>query len=146
MGHYVPLLEFDHYLDRYREITSLGVEGFDLSGTPPASSSIWHNLTRRCDASRNTSLDCVTCLAIPSCHGCAIWLTSISIRWTASPTTGTSIHCSEEWPKTNLVREQWDFMVRVAASLKNRIAPANVIVQRLAAFAPHTGQGGPLSN
>jgi TnpA family transposase len=32
----------------------------------------------------------------------------------------------------NLVREQWDFLVRVAASLKNRTAPANVIVQRLA--------------
>jgi TnpA family transposase len=34
--------------------------------------------------------------------------------------------------ETDLVREQWDFMVRVAASLKNRTAPANVIVQRLA--------------
>lgn len=33
---------------------------------------------------------------------------------------------------TDLVREQWDFLVRVAASLKNRTAPANVIVQRLA--------------
>jgi TnpA family transposase len=31
-----------------------------------------------------------------------------------------------------LIREQWDFLVRVAASLKNRTAPANVIVQRLA--------------
>lgn len=33
---------------------------------------------------------------------------------------------------SDLVREQWDFLVRVAASLKNRTAPANVIVQRLA--------------
>ena len=33
---------------------------------------------------------------------------------------------------TDLIREQWDFLVRVAASLKNRTAPANVIVQRLA--------------
>jgi TnpA family transposase len=33
---------------------------------------------------------------------------------------------------TDMVREQWDFLVRVAASLKNRTAPANVIVQRLA--------------
>ena len=33
---------------------------------------------------------------------------------------------------TDLFREQWDFLVRVAASLKNRTAPANVIVQRLA--------------
>ena len=33
---------------------------------------------------------------------------------------------------TGLVREQWDFLVRVAASLRNRTAPANVIVQRLA--------------
>ena len=33
---------------------------------------------------------------------------------------------------THLIREQWDFLVRVAASLKNRTAPANVIVQRLA--------------
>jgi len=31
-----------------------------------------------------------------------------------------------------LIREQWDVLVRVAASLKNRTAPANVIVQRLA--------------
>ncbi len=31
-----------------------------------------------------------------------------------------------------MIREQWDFLVRVAASLKNRTAPANVIVQRLA--------------
>lgn len=34
--------------------------------------------------------------------------------------------------ETELFREQWDFLVRVAASLKNRTAPANVIVQRLA--------------
>ena len=33
---------------------------------------------------------------------------------------------------TDRIREQWDFLVRVAASLKNRIAPTNVIVQRLA--------------
>jgi TnpA family transposase len=33
---------------------------------------------------------------------------------------------------THLFREQWDSLVRVAASLKNRTAPANVIVQRLA--------------
>jgi TnpA family transposase len=33
---------------------------------------------------------------------------------------------------TDLIREQWDLLVRVAASLKNRTAPANVIVQRLA--------------
>jgi TnpA family transposase len=33
---------------------------------------------------------------------------------------------------TDLIREQWDFLVRVAASLKNRTAPANVVVQRLA--------------
>jgi TnpA family transposase len=32
----------------------------------------------------------------------------------------------------DLIREQWDLLVRVAASLKNRTAPANVIVQRLA--------------
>ena len=32
---------------------------------------------------------------------------------------------------THLLREQWDSLVRVAASLKNRTAPANVIVQRL---------------
>jgi TnpA family transposase len=31
-----------------------------------------------------------------------------------------------------LIREQWDTIVRVAASLKNRIAPAHVIIQRLA--------------
>jgi len=31
-----------------------------------------------------------------------------------------------------LIREQWDTMARVAASLRNRTAPANVIVQRLA--------------
>ena len=29
---------------------------------------------------------------------------------------------------THLLREQWDSLVRVAASLKNRTAPANVIV------------------
>src|SRR5262249_20415043 len=33
---------------------------------------------------------------------------------------------------THLLREQWDSLVRVSASLKNRTAPANVIVQRLA--------------
>lgn len=31
-----------------------------------------------------------------------------------------------------LIREQWDPLVRVAASLKNRTAPANIIIQRLA--------------
>jgi len=32
----------------------------------------------------------------------------------------------------DLIREQWDTMARVAASLRNRTAPANVIIQRLA--------------
>lgn len=31
-----------------------------------------------------------------------------------------------------LIREQWDTLARVAASLRNRTAPANVIIQRLA--------------
>jgi TnpA family transposase len=35
-----------------------------------------------------------------------------------------------------LVAEQWDQLVRIAASLKNRTAPANVIVQRLANSSP----------
>jgi hypothetical protein len=33
---------------------------------------------------------------------------------------------------TELIAEQWDQLVRVTASLKNRTAPANVIIQRLA--------------
>jgi TnpA family transposase len=37
---------------------------------------------------------------------------------------------------TGLIREQWDQLVRVAASLRHRTAPANVIVQRLANSAP----------
>lgn len=32
---------------------------------------------------------------------------------------------------TDLIREQWDSLVRIAASLKNRTAPANIIIQRL---------------
>src|SRR5262249_54644759 len=36
----------------------------------------------------------------------------------------------------DLIREQWDQLVRVAASLKQRTAPANVIVQRLASSSP----------
>lgn len=35
-----------------------------------------------------------------------------------------------------LIKEQWDTMIRVAASLKNRIVPARVITQRLASSAP----------
>jgi TnpA family transposase len=31
----------------------------------------------------------------------------------------------------DLIREQWDSLVRIAASLKNRTAPANIIIQRL---------------
>jgi TnpA family transposase len=37
---------------------------------------------------------------------------------------------------TDLIREQWDQLVRLAASLKNRTAPANVITQRLANSSP----------
>ena len=37
---------------------------------------------------------------------------------------------------TELIAEQWDQLVRVAASLKNRTAPANVIVQRLTNSSP----------
>ena len=36
----------------------------------------------------------------------------------------------------DVVREQWDQLVRLAASLKNRTAPANVIIQRLANSSP----------
>ena len=35
-----------------------------------------------------------------------------------------------------LIREQWDQLVRVAASLRNRTAPAHVVLQRLASSAP----------
>jgi TnpA family transposase len=35
-----------------------------------------------------------------------------------------------------LIREQWEFLIRVAASLKNRIVPADVIVKRLANSSP----------
>lgn len=37
---------------------------------------------------------------------------------------------------TELIREQWDQLVRVAASLRNRTAPAHVVLQRLASSAP----------
>ncbi len=32
---------------------------------------------------------------------------------------------------TALIREQWDQLVRVAASLKNRTAPAHLVLERL---------------
>ena len=35
-----------------------------------------------------------------------------------------------------LIAEQWDQLVRVAASLKNRTSPANVIIQRLTNSSP----------
>ena len=35
-----------------------------------------------------------------------------------------------------LIREQWDQLVRVAASLRNRTAPAHIILTRLASSAP----------
>jgi TnpA family transposase len=35
-----------------------------------------------------------------------------------------------------LIREQWDQLVRVAASLKNRVAPAHVVLQRLTNASP----------
>jgi TnpA family transposase len=35
-----------------------------------------------------------------------------------------------------LIREQWDQLVRVASSLKNRTAPAHVVLDRLAASSP----------
>jgi TnpA family transposase len=37
---------------------------------------------------------------------------------------------------TALIREQWDQLVRVAASLRNHTAPAHVVLQRLASSAP----------
>ena len=37
---------------------------------------------------------------------------------------------------TGLIREQWDQLVRVAASLRNRTAPAHVVLRRLASSAP----------
>jgi TnpA family transposase len=36
----------------------------------------------------------------------------------------------------SLIREQWDQLVRVTASLKNRVAPAHVVLQRLANASP----------
>ncbi len=35
-----------------------------------------------------------------------------------------------------LIREQWDQLVRVAASLRNRTAPAHVVLERLVASSP----------
>ena len=37
---------------------------------------------------------------------------------------------------TELIREQWDQLVRVVASLRNRTAPAHVVLRRLASSAP----------
>ena len=37
---------------------------------------------------------------------------------------------------TDLIREQWDQLVRVAASLRNRTAPAHVVLERLASSSP----------
>jgi TnpA family transposase len=37
---------------------------------------------------------------------------------------------------TAVIREQWDQLVRIAASLYNRTAPAHVVLQRLASSAP----------
>ena len=37
---------------------------------------------------------------------------------------------------TDLIREQWDQLVRVATSLRNRTAPAHVILERLAGSGP----------
>jgi TnpA family transposase len=37
---------------------------------------------------------------------------------------------------TALIREQWDQLVRIAASLRNRTAPAHVVLRRLASSAP----------
>jgi TnpA family transposase len=36
----------------------------------------------------------------------------------------------------SLIREQWDQLARVAASLKNRVCPAHVVIQRLAHRSP----------
>jgi TnpA family transposase len=35
-----------------------------------------------------------------------------------------------------LIREQWDHLVRVAAALRTRTAPAHVVLKRLASSAP----------
>lgn len=52
------------------------------------------------------------------------------------PVRGMSYGCLDplldHTAEMDLVREQWDMMARVAASLRNRTAPANVIIQRLA--------------
>lgn len=37
---------------------------------------------------------------------------------------------------TDLIKEQWDQLVRVASSLRSRTAPAHVVMQRLAASSP----------
>ena len=37
---------------------------------------------------------------------------------------------------TDLIREQWDLLVRIASSLQLRTAPAHVVVQRLAGSSP----------
>jgi TnpA family transposase len=44
--------------------------------------------------------------------------------------------CNQVATDTALIREQWDQLVRVAASLRNRTAPAHVVLRRLASSAP----------
>jgi TnpA family transposase len=45
----------------------------------------------------------------------------------------------------NLVKEQWDNIVKIAASLKNRLAPAHVILERLAGRTPKDNTARALS-
>ena len=46
----------------------------------------------------------------------------------------------------DLIPEQWDQLVRVAASLKNRVCPAHVVVQRLANSSPSDRLAKALTN
>jgi len=46
----------------------------------------------------------------------------------------------------DLIREQWDQLVRVAASLKNRVCPAHVVIQRLANRSPSDRLARALTN
>jgi TnpA family transposase len=77
-------------------------------------------------------LGSVTCSAIPSCHGCAIPLNQYLYKIDRNTDYGCLNPLFHGVTETELVREQCDILVRIAASLRNRTAPANVIVQRLA--------------
>ena len=83
---------------------------------------------------RTTCLSCAPCSAFGSAGGCAIFPIANSLLSKRHPSMATSAQSLGRRIKEDVIREHWDDILRLVASLKAGTVLPSAMLRRLAAF------------